>query len=141
MWGSLTLAPIIYGCTCKPCHMHELGVYVFLLQFRVEIFASLQVSPQHCSLWMDSCVLLRPAQQVSDRRGESLHKVSKFRTRCLFCIPVLTCTNTATIHINRLDYMNSSEHDKIQALIHIYRPNYRSYEISADYMCSILHCS
>ena len=36
-------------------------VFVHLLEFRVEIFASLQGGSQYCSLWVDPHVLLRPA--------------------------------------------------------------------------------
>ena len=62
-------------------------VHVSPLQFRVEVFASLQGSPQHCSLWVDPHILLRPAQQVSDRREESMNKLSKVRSRWFVCIP------------------------------------------------------
>ena len=60
---------------------------VCLLQFRVEVFASLQGSSHYCSLWVNPHVLFRPAQQVSDRRGESTNKLSKVRSRWSVCIP------------------------------------------------------
>ena len=47
------------------------------LEFRVEIFASLQGSPQHCSLWVDSHVLLRPAEEFNLRLTESLQQLRK----------------------------------------------------------------
>ena len=45
------------------------------LEFRVEIFASLQGSPQHCSLWVDSHVLLRPAEEFNLRLTKSLQQL------------------------------------------------------------------
>ena len=55
------------------CYSYELlTVHVCPLDFRVEVFAGLQGSPQHSSLWVNPHVLLRPAQQVSNRRGESI---------------------------------------------------------------------
>ena len=57
------------------CTIHE-AVYsscnIELLQFRVEVFASLQGSSQHYSLWADPHVLLRPAEELSLRLTESL---------------------------------------------------------------------
>ena len=53
----------------------------------IEVFASLQESSQHCSLWVDPHIFLRPAQQVSDRKGESTNKLSKVRSRRFVCIP------------------------------------------------------
>ena len=47
-------------------------LYRDLLQFRVELFASLQGSPQHCSLWVNPHVLLRPTEQHNLRLTEGL---------------------------------------------------------------------
>ena len=62
----------------------NVAVYLLLLhmeicslQFRVEVFASLQGSSQHCSLWVDPHVLLRPAKNFTDGRGKSLQQLIK----------------------------------------------------------------
>ena len=47
-------------------------IIVCLLQFRVEVFASFQGSPQYHSLWVDSCVLLCPDQELSLRMVKGL---------------------------------------------------------------------
>ena len=62
-------------------------VHVCSLELRVEVLASLHGSPQHCSLWVNSHVLLWPAQQVSDRGGENMNKLSEVRSRRFVCIP------------------------------------------------------
>ena len=53
----------------------NIHVLVNLLQFRVEVFASLQGGSQHSSLWVDSHVLLRPAEELSVRLTESLQQL------------------------------------------------------------------
>ena len=64
----------------------------------VEVFACLQGSSQHSSLWVNSHVLLRPAQQVSDRGGESMNKLNKVRSRLFVCIPN-KCTETLLVYV------------------------------------------
>ena len=51
-----------------------------LLQFRVEIFAGLQGGSQHCSLWVDSHVFLRPAEELDLRLTESLQQLRECRS-------------------------------------------------------------
>ena len=48
---------------------------IHLLQFRVEVFASLQGGSQHCSLWVKPHVLLRPAEEFNLRLTESLQQL------------------------------------------------------------------
>ena len=45
------------------------------LEFKVEVFASLQGGSQHCSLWVDPHVLLRPAEEFNLRLTESLQQL------------------------------------------------------------------
>ena len=54
--------------------LRNIHVLVNLLQFRVEVFASLQGSPQNCSLWVDPHVLLKPTEELSLRLTESLQQ-------------------------------------------------------------------
>ena len=56
---------------------------------------------QHCSLWVDPHILLRPAQQVSDRRGENTNKLSKVRSKQLVCIPSKDTTTSVHLIPNR----------------------------------------
>ena len=78
-----------------------IGVCICPLDLRVEVFAGLQGSPQHCSLWVDPHILLRPAQQVSDRRGENTNKLSKVRSRRFVCIPSKDTTTSVHLIPNR----------------------------------------
>jgi len=47
-----------------------LSIPVGPLQVGVEVLAGLQGSSQHCCLWVDPCVLLRPAQEYGLRLTE-----------------------------------------------------------------------
>ena len=75
-----------------------IGVCICPLELRVEVFAGLQGSSQHCSLWVDPHVLLRPAEEFSDRRGESMNKLSKVRSRQFVCIPSKDTATFSTPH-------------------------------------------
>ena len=50
-------------------------ILVHLLQFRVEVLANFQGSPQDYSLWVDPHVLLRPAEEFSLRLTEGLQQL------------------------------------------------------------------
>ena len=56
-------------------------ILVHLLQFRVEVFASLQGSSQDCSLWVDPHVLLRPAEELNLRLTEGLQQLRECGSR------------------------------------------------------------
>ena len=58
------------------------------LQFRVEVFASLQGSSKHCSLWVDPHVFLRPAEKFNLRLTEGLQQLRECRSGGGLGVPV-----------------------------------------------------
>ena len=60
--------------------LRNIHVLINLLQFRVEVFASLQGGSQHYSLWVNPHVLLRPAEEFSLSLTESLQQLRECRS-------------------------------------------------------------
>ena len=82
--------------SCGRTAFHSLSTCIGPLQVRVHVFAGHQGSSQHFCLWMDPCILLRPAEEVCLGLIEGLQQLGECWTGGGLRVPGMLDENCTT---------------------------------------------